>query len=360
MDLPAELEGKLTQAQFKFKVYYLVCFWLESLLYGLYFCLFIAALNIMIRKRTRNMVSSRVFLTGIVAMFIIISFHNFSNLYCMIRAYAYATSFEEPVTAMRDADNWWVFAFPLVLALVIWIGDALVIYRCWLIWKKNYWVIVLPVLLFLASLITHSFNIAWFGNPNRDTIPTTSGYMLHTIRANFPLQFAQNILTTSLIAFKIWSQHRKVKKVGVVPASGLNLISIVRIVIESALVYTISMLVMIILYFTGNPAAIIFQHALVPITGMVFLLIAIRTHSIRESGQNATSNSLIPSWMHGEHINSTRRFAMGNGNMPMVTTVTEEHRLDDFTSSAKMDIERSPGSQRESVTTSHDMKPTAV
>ncbi|TFK18227.1 hypothetical protein FA15DRAFT_730831 [Coprinopsis marcescibilis] len=350
MDVPLELVGQLTPSQLRYKVYYLVSFWIESPTPGLrllrqiptsssgfYFCLFVAAVNIMLRKRTLNMTSSRVFLAGITVMFIIITFHNCSNIYSMVKAYAYGTTLAEPVTILRDLDNWFVFAFPLILSLVIWIADILVTYRCWLIWQRNYWVIIVPSLLLLASIIVHSINLAWFATSNRALLPIVR----YTSDANFPLHFVQNIITTGLISFKIWYQHSLVRRVGVVVNGGLNLMNIVRIIIESALIYTITMLIMVILFLARHPAAVIFQHALVPITGMVFLLVAIRTHSAR-GDQAADTVDVIPSWMHkdGEDDSSTHKNKghPSRGHMPIfVTTVTEEHRHDHMTSSVRFD-----------------------
>lgn len=43
---------------------------------GFYVSLFVMALNVMLRRQTLDTTSSRVFLTGIIAMFLIITFHN--------------------------------------------------------------------------------------------------------------------------------------------------------------------------------------------------------------------------------------------------------------------------------------------
>ncbi|TFK20019.1 hypothetical protein FA15DRAFT_625959 [Coprinopsis marcescibilis] len=345
MSLPQELVGQLTEQQFQHKIYYLVSFWLEAMLYGLYLALFIAALNIMLRGRSKNRASTKVFLVGIIVMFVIISFHNWLNIYRMIRAYAYETTLVSSVLFIRNSDNWDAMAFPVILAVVIWIADILVIYRCWLVWHRNYWVIALPSLLVLASIGTQSVNLAWFDNPNRFQIPTTSGYMLHTLRANFPLHFVQNVVTTALISFRLWKQHVISRRAGLFLAGGLSLVSVIRIIVESALIYTLMMLVMLVLFFMGHPAQVIFQHALIPTTGMVFLLIAIRVDSAKSSTLGSVShgvefstggNSMIPSWIHGDHQEQNGRRVRHASMGPItVTTVTEQHRLDDFNPDGK-------------------------
>ncbi|TFK20023.1 hypothetical protein FA15DRAFT_722304 [Coprinopsis marcescibilis] len=347
--MPPELVGELTSTQFQHKIYYLVSFYLERQLMdqsglGVYVGLFIAALNIMLRKRNRHLVSARVFLGGAIAMFVVISFHNWLNIYRMTHAYAYEKSLVYPVLYLRDNDNWDAFAFPVILALVIWIADLLVIYRCWLIWQKSYRVVALPMFLLVASVAIHSVNLSWFRNPNRDEIPVNSGYMLHTFRATFPLQFVQNLLTTGLISWRLWIQHRRSQRAGVMFTGGVSLLTIVRIVVESALIYTLEMLVMMVLFFIGHPAQIIFQHALVPTTGLVFLLIAIRVHSAREgvNRDEPDSLSIIPSWIRGGGGGEAATVhRLGHGNMPMITTVTEEHRLEEFPPGTTINTRRS-------------------
>ncbi|TFK18033.1 hypothetical protein FA15DRAFT_683390 [Coprinopsis marcescibilis] len=327
---PPEVANAYAEQQFEYRVYYLLCFWVESLLYGIYLCVFIAAMNIMLRKRAHNTTSSKVFLIGVVSLFVLITIHNFTNVHRMIQAYAYETSFAYPAIFLRDLNNWDCFAFPVILALVIWIADILVIYRCWLVWKKRSWVIVVPVLLLIGSLVVQGINLTWMANPNRRSIPVTYGYLYWTLRLNFPLAFCQNVITTGLIAFRIWKQHRQTKKVGLTISSGVNLLSIARIIVESAFIYTSILLAMIILQFS-HASSVILQHALVPVTGIVFLLIAIRAHSARTESSGLSSvpqRSMVPSWIGGDNqgngVSSTRR-----ASMPMVT-VTEEHHLDDF------------------------------
>jgi hypothetical protein len=86
----------------------------------------------------------------------------------------------------------------------------------------------------------------------------------------YPLVFAQNIITTGLIAFKIWTQHRTSAANGVVDASSqLSLMRILRIIIESAAIYTFQLLVLLILYPMQHNAQFIVQSAVIPSIGMI-------------------------------------------------------------------------------------------
>jgi hypothetical protein len=77
------------------------------------------------------------------------------------------------VAVLLDWSNWDAYAFPICASIITWIGDILMvstpqlpmrrrplltlgikIYRCFLIWKRNYWVIVVPLLALLTSIGT--------------------------------------------------------------------------------------------------------------------------------------------------------------------------------------------------------------
>jgi hypothetical protein len=88
----------------------------------------------------------------------------------------------------------------------------------------------------------------------------------------YPLVFAQNIITTGLIAFKIWTQHRISTANGVIDTSTrLSLINVLRILIESAAIYTFQVLVLLILYPMENNAQYIVQSAVIPSIGKTMI-----------------------------------------------------------------------------------------
>lgn len=83
----------------------------------------------------------------------------------------------------------------------------------------------------------------------------------------FPLNLAQNILTTGLISWKIYKQHRETVRSGLQISAGLNLMGVIRIIVESAMLYTIETAIIIILFVLNHPAGVIVQGALCPTTG---------------------------------------------------------------------------------------------
>lgn len=87
-------------------------------------------------------------------------------------------------------------------------------------------------------------------------------------RTVFPVNIAQSCLTTGLITFKIWNQHRRSQLAGLsTHGSGVGLLTIVRIIIESSMIFTAQQVVLCILYYMDSPLQYIFHGTLVPSIG---------------------------------------------------------------------------------------------
>ena len=82
-----------------------------------------------------------------------------------------------------------------------------------------------------------------------------------------PLYFAQNMITTSLVVVKIWLQHREARKSGLVSLNTPNLVFVIRIIVESAAIYTTEILVQYVLNLSRHPARFFFLYLLNPSIG---------------------------------------------------------------------------------------------
>ena len=129
-------------------------------------------------------------------------------------------------------------------------------------------------------------------------------------------------MTTGLIAYRIWVQDRKSQ--GVV-SSSLHLITLIRIIVESASIYVLNVLILIILYALNSNGQFVAQEAIVPvcgkfsssvnyeimtsfIKGIVFTLITVRLAM-------HTSRTLMTTQHQGTKI----RFASFSGINPPTT-----------------------------------------
>lgn len=86
----------------------------------------------------------------------------------------------------------------------------------------------------------------------------------------YAIALTQNTMTTGLIAYRIWRQDRASLEIGLRTAgskSKSSLVPIVRIIIESAAIYVLTAIIIIILYARNNNFQYVIQEAIVPIIG---------------------------------------------------------------------------------------------
>ena len=94
--------------------------------------------------------------------------------------------------------------------------------------------------------------------------------MKYIVQLTYPLNIIQAVLTTGLIAHRIYSQHRQSARAGIRSkdiVGTVSLMLVLRIIVGRAAIYTIEQLLLCILWAVGNKAVIIVQHAMVPTIG---------------------------------------------------------------------------------------------
>ncbi|KAF9479177.1 hypothetical protein BDN70DRAFT_702819 [Pholiota conissans] len=279
-------------------VAYSVAIFVETLIHGIYTSLFIAAMSVLLKrskgKRAPNNSRNWLFPVATILMYIISSFHTVLGFYRFMRAYVLPGAIGW--TFFWEFKNWDTFTTNLLVCLITWIGDILVIYRCYCVWNNNLILIIIPLILLAASVAVNVYVLVWFGNPLAYS-PHSEIMALNSI---YPISLAQNVITTGLITLKIWNQHRNSSASGVVDRSSrLSLLKIVRIIIESAMIYTGQLFILLVLYFRNDTFQYIVQCAIVPSLGIVFVLIALRVHNARQRDvAMGTSVGFIPSaWL---------------------------------------------------------------
>ncbi|KAA1475109.1 hypothetical protein DENSPDRAFT_409024 [Dentipellis sp. KUC8613] len=114
-----------------------------------------------------------------------------------------------------------------VLIVMLFVGDSLVHYRCYIIWGRSIWVVLFPILLSFGS-ITCGFVII---GGSRDHFLPSIRSQSPWLTGLFTLSLGANAISTILLAGRIWQHDRATRRVIHVTESALT--PILRIVIES-------------------------------------------------------------------------------------------------------------------------------
>ena len=106
----------------------------------------------------------------------------------------------------------------------------------------------------------------------------------------------QNVLTSGLIVFKIWSQCRRARETRMRSLFSPDLHAVMRMVIESAAIYTTLMATALVLLFMEHPMRFMVYMIQTPLTGtsVLFRMNKILTktrHCIRPFGRSGARRS---------------------------------------------------------------------
>jgi len=210
-------------------------------------------------------------------MHIIATAHVAIALYRALKRYVWLAGTPAAQTYGLIACHWEHRAYTSLNVNMAWIFDCLLIYRCYIIWGKRWQIVVALLGLFLARFAIDITFLVWWST----TDPTIKSPIKLFSQIALPVAVVQNVLTTGLICFRLVRQHRISRASGIQPSrSRLNLFHVVRIMVESAAIYTLLLLITIILQTVSSRAIWVFLAIKPPTIGIVFTLISIRLNIV--------------------------------------------------------------------------------
>ncbi|KIK43829.1 hypothetical protein CY34DRAFT_803335 [Suillus luteus UH-Slu-Lm8-n1] len=241
----------------------------EAFLYGVYCVLFIASIVILVK---RYRVSHRVILVANCLLFATSTAH-----FALVFNHFYIALENAPFSAFGD-ETPELMGANLLSSVADLLGDLLLLYRCWLVWGKNYYVIILPLLTALAGFgcILPIPSLVLSINPTSPVPPTE---IVPLTTAGYALPLCTNIMVTGLIAVRLWY----ISRVPIIDEYGKPAILKIAaggrpmmLVIESGALYMITQLIFVVLVAMQNSAEAVLSYAGTQIYGIASTLIIIR------------------------------------------------------------------------------------
>ncbi|KAJ3885724.1 hypothetical protein GG344DRAFT_33878, partial [Lentinula edodes] len=285
----------------------IVALFMESVTYGVFLTTFVMCLHGLLYSPTHRFhlkpffkVNYRMLIAALL-MFTFASLDVAFGLCHNIKAFVTLNgNGNDPETAEEvfdDVGNWInVMKFVDYVAQTF-IGDSILIYRCYLVWDRSWYMIVPSVLLCLAEtgvrypLFTYFFieaSPASGGSLNSSTISPFITSMLS-------ITLATTILTTTLIVYRLWNvqshsqtflQFQQERKLDFDWNSD-PLARAMKVMIESGLLYTLSLVVLFAVFITSSNAELGVSDSVVQIIGITFNMIIIRTSRVSSRIQSA-------------------------------------------------------------------------
>ncbi|KAJ6544707.1 hypothetical protein B0H10DRAFT_2133542 [Mycena sp. CBHHK59/15] len=175
------------------------------------------------------------------------------------------------------------------------IGDAILIYRCYIVWGKKWMVIIPSFMLWLGGSTCGAILTYTFATLNKAALIDTAS-ATPWVDSMIALTLSMNILTTSLIVFRIWRVDKQTSGMMATASTARSrrvtrLKSIMRILVDSAALYTVSVIIFVATYIAGSNANYGTSDNVVQIIGICFNMIIIRVNSHEASQVSTTANA---------------------------------------------------------------------
>ncbi|KZV76684.1 hypothetical protein PENSPDRAFT_598193 [Peniophora sp. CONT] len=167
------------------------------------------------------------------------------------------------------------------------LGDGILIYRCLVMWR-DVRVIILPCILWCSVAVTGIHTVWSVAQPLTNSI-TVFVNAAHWILSFYVLTLVLNAVTTGLLAFKIWQLNSMVAPYR---NGAQSLIPIAIILLECGMLYTCSVLIIIITYALRSNSLYVMLNITGQIIPITFYLIIIRAGHARISSEVSWSLSV--------------------------------------------------------------------
>ncbi|EJU05427.1 hypothetical protein DACRYDRAFT_103912 [Dacryopinax primogenitus] len=260
----------------------------SSVLYGMFLMLLASCLYVLLcRRNTLN--PNYLLILAACLMLVVNTFILAFSFSRVLDAFIYlkgnTTSPDEYLTMLSQ---WKEVARTSACSFYIFVADLTLIYRCWIVWSRSFAIVFFPIMIHIAYMVTSIFlNVNLAHLPQGATIfdPAVKSW----IAAALAISSGQNVIVTSLIAFKILSVNIRAtgKRLG-------TLSKTVQIIVESGLTYVITVLVYLITYTANSNAQYVMIDILNPIIGITFSLLVVRV-AMRRGPESSSTDEIAPS-----------------------------------------------------------------
>ncbi|KAG1767856.1 hypothetical protein EV702DRAFT_979809 [Suillus placidus] len=192
-----------------------------------------------------------------------------------------------PVAFFTDVSQPTFVANNVIYTLQTLLGDGVVIYRCYVVWQSG-WVIILPCMMWCGVAVfgvcsVYSFSQTSATISNVETLFTNkTGHLIATFLA---FTLATNVLSTGLLACRIWMIERKISTVR---ATKGKIIPILRVLIDAAILYSAALCSSIICLALSNGGLYVMGDLIIPTISIAFYMVFIRI-ALNQNNQDYAS-----------------------------------------------------------------------
>ncbi|TFK38521.1 hypothetical protein BDQ12DRAFT_582127, partial [Crucibulum laeve] len=258
---------------------------LESIAYGIYLVTVAYCAQALLRSSAGwkrldeinwSMVIVAILLFCLASLDLMFGFYN--NLKAFI---TFGNIKDGALNEFTDISSWVNVMKSVTLVVQTMIGDGILVYRCWVVYNKSWLLTGFSFILWLGGVFCTIY-IIYIESTLHTKALVNSSKLAPVITAFWSITISLNIITTALLVARIWKADRDNNAYGIHSSStGYThrpsaLKNVMRSVIESGLLYTVTAFISFVVYIVGSTAAYPVTDVEVQIIGIAFNLIIIR------------------------------------------------------------------------------------
>ncbi|KAG0706686.1 hypothetical protein DFH29DRAFT_137655 [Suillus ampliporus] len=246
---------------------------LESLLYGFSILMFIGTIWALTYKRRVQDLNRLVTVVAILLLILSTAHVVVDIIRVEDGLVKYRDSFPGgPAAFFTDVSQTTFVIKYLLYILQTLLGDAVVIYRCYVVWQ-TVWVIILPSILWCGVAITGGFSIYSYTQAARNIDNIFTEATSQCIGVFCALTLATNLSSSGLLAYRIWKIERSVSSSR---ATKITTTSVLRVIMDAAILYSIALIFTIIGSLCSSNGAYIVVDMVTPIISIAFYMVIVR------------------------------------------------------------------------------------
>ncbi|KAF5344253.1 hypothetical protein D9758_012352 [Tetrapyrgos nigripes] len=274
---------------------------MESIVYGLYLTYFLQSVRVLRRKLVKGPVFIYLAMTTFL-LFVLITMRMVLDNKAAVEAFT-----NDPLTPnaaetyYTSYGNGAMFRTGTYIALTI-VADIFVVYRVFAVWSRNIWITISPFLLAIADVVSGALVLQTIRHLETGAEP--DGASLATrILIFYGLTLGLNLLCTLLIGLRFYIAQRQAAESKIAPS--MNLSATLIIVVESAALYSVCLIVMMVPTAMGDNTQYCMLSMMPGVVGLAFSLVIVRIGSGKSPRATTGPGSTIRFVNHGGHSDFT-------------------------------------------------------
>ncbi|KAG1728798.1 hypothetical protein EDB19DRAFT_1642350 [Suillus lakei] len=156
------------------------------------------------------------------------------------------------------------------------LADAVVIYRCYVVWRSVL-VIILPSMLWCSVAVTGIHAVYSCSQASSNIFAQA---LAQWVKAFLASTIATNLLSSGLLAYRIWMIERGVSTVRVTKSTMMH---IMRVLVDSAVLYSLMLFAALICFVCSNNGEVVVVDMAMPVMSIAFYMVLIRIAINRET-----------------------------------------------------------------------------